>query len=143
MLAATLAGVVLVMAILWLNLTVAAGTLNGLFLYANIVFAKNVLLPFQKPNIQTVFISWMNLDFGLDVCFISGLDTYTKTWLQLAFPTYLILLVLVVIFVSKISTRFAKLIGRRNPIATLATLILLSNAKLLHGISLQHFHILT
>ena len=36
-----------------------------------------------------------------------------------------------IIILSEVSTQFAKLIGRRDPIATLATLILLSYAKLL------------
>jgi hypothetical protein len=78
-----------------------------------------------------VFVAWLNLDIGIDVCFFDGLDTYTKTWLQLAFPIYIISLVIIVIIVSEYSPRFAGLIGKRDPIATLATLILLSYAKLL------------
>ena len=68
---------------------------------------------------------------GIDTCFLSGLDAYIKTWLQLAFPMYVISLVIVMIVVSKYSPRFAALIGKRDPVATLATLILLSYAKLL------------
>ena len=44
---------------------------------------------------------------------------------------YIISLVVVVIIVSEYSPRFAGLIGRKDPISTLATLILLSYAKLL------------
>ena len=78
-----------------------------------------------------MFVAWLNLDIGIDVCFLDGLDTYTKTWLQLAFPVYIISLVIGVIKVSEYSPRFARLIGRRDPAATLATLVLLSYAKLL------------
>ena len=78
-----------------------------------------------------MFVAWLNLDIGIDVCFFDGLDAYTKTWLQLAFPVYIISLVIIVIIVSEYSPRFAGLIGKRDPIATLATLILLSYAKLL------------
>ena len=60
-----------------------------------------------------------------------GMDAYIKTWLQLAFPTYVILLVVLVIIISSYSTKFSNLIGKKDPVATLATLILLSYAKLL------------
>ena len=78
-----------------------------------------------------MFIAWLNLDFGFDVCFIYGFDAYIKTWFQLAFPVYIISLVIIVIIVSEYSPRFAALIGKRDPVATLATLILLSYTKLL------------
>ena len=38
------------------------------------------------------------------------------------------------IIVCKFSSKFAKFIGKRNPVATLATLILLSYARLLNSI---------
>ena len=43
----------------------------------------------------------------------------------------MIVLVVLVIIVSEYSPRFAALIGKRDPVATLATFILLSYAKLL------------
>ena len=71
------------------------------------------------------------------------MDTYWKTWLQLLFSTYVILLVTVVIIVSERSTRFARLLGKKNPVAILATLILLSYVKLLKVIitSLSFTHL--
>ena len=134
---AIIAGIGLVIIFLWLNITVAEGTLNGLLFYANIVSANRVvLLPYQQPNILTVFISWLNLELGIDVCYIEGMDTFTKTWLQLAFPAYIIVLVVILIVVSKYSMRFSMLIGKRNPVATLATLILISYGKLFHVVLL-------
>ena len=129
---AILAGIALVALLLVLNMSVAVGTLNGLIFYANVVYAsKSVLLPFQESNFLTVFIPWLNLELGIDTCYFPGMDTYTKTWLQLAFPTYVILLVVSVIIISSYSTRFSNLIGRKDPVATLATLILFSYARLL------------
>ena len=129
--AAILAGLALVTLLLVLNMTVAIGTLNGLIFYANVLYAnKSILLPFQQTNFITVFISWLNLDFGIDTCFFPGMDTYIKTWLQLAFPAYIIFLVVMVIIISSYSTKFSNLIGKNDPVATLATLILLSYAKL-------------
>ena len=132
LLAAIIAGILLVTALLVLNMTVAAGLINGFIFYANIIAANSaIFFPSSEPSFPTVFVAWLNLDIGIDVCFFDGLDTYTKTWLQLAFPAYIISLVITVIIVSEYSPQFARLIGKRDPIATLATLILLSYAKLL------------
>ena len=130
--AAFLAGIALVALFLILNMTVAGGTLNGLIFYANVVHAnESILLPFQMRNFITVFISWLNLDLGIDTCYFPEMNAYIKTWLLLAFPTYVILLVVLVIIISFYSTKFSNLIGKKDPVATLATLILLSYAKLL------------
>ena len=130
--AAILAGIALVVLLLLLNMTVAVGTLNGLIFYANAVHAnERILLPFQTRNFITVLISWLNLDLGIDTCYFPGMDTYIKTWLQLAFPAYVILLVALIIIISSYSTKFSNLIGKKDPVATLATLILFSYAKLL------------
>ena len=132
LLAAIIAGIVLVTLLLTLNMTVAVGLINAFIFYANIMSANSaVFFPSSEPSFPTVFVAWLNLDLGIDVCFFDGLDTYIKTWLQLAFPVYIISLVVIIIIVSEYSPRFAALIGRKDPIATLATLILLSYAKLL------------
>ena len=129
MLVALLGGITLVALILCLNLTVAVGSINGIIFYANIVGAnKSTFFPFTISNTKflSTFISWLNLEIGIDTCFFEGMDTYWKMWLQLAFPTYVIVLVIAVIMISNRSVRFSKIIGRKNPVATLATLILLS-----------------
>ena len=132
LLAGIIAGVLLVAILLALNLTVATGLLNGLIFYTNIVGASSSAF-FQslEPSFPMLFVAWLNLDIGFDVCFIRELDAYSKTWLQLAFPTYIITLVVLMIFISERSPRFTRLIGRRDPVATLATLILLSYSRLL------------
>ena len=149
--AAVIAGIVLVIFMLALNMTVAVGTLNGILFYANIVAAnaESYFLPFTTPDFVTVFISWLNFDIGFDACFFVGdkpgviVQTY-KILLQLTFPAYIIFLVIIVIIVSKYSDKFAKIIGKGNPVAVLATLILLSYAKLfnavLTGLSLSYLN---
>ena len=135
LLAAFLAGIVLVTLLLMLNLTVAVGTLNGIIFYANIMGANsNILFPFSSSNFVTVFVAWLNLDLGIDTCFFEGMDTYSRLWIELAFSAYLIILVVAIIFISEQFTKFAQLIGRKNPVAALATLILLSYAKLLRTV---------
>ena len=77
LLAAIVAGILLVTALLALNMTVAVGMINGFIFYANIVAANNaVFFPPSEPSFPTVFAAWLNLDIGIDVCFFSGLDSY-------------------------------------------------------------------
>ena len=130
--AAFLAGIILFIVLMLLNLTVAAGTINGLIFYANIIEVLSSFLPFNEPTFATIFIAWLNLDIGFDACYYDGLDAYTKTLLELLFPTYIIMLVVVLIIVAKYSHRFRYLIKRKfNFLPTLATLILFSYLKLL------------
>ena len=126
---ALIAGIFLVSFLMILNLTVANGTLNGLIFYMNIIGANSSQFFFGlSPSLRyySILVSWLNLEIGFDVCFFEGMDTYWKTWLQLAFPMYIMILVVLVIIVSEKSMRFSRLIGKANPVATLATLILLS-----------------
>ena len=132
LLAASVAGILLVIALLALNMTVSVGLINSFIFYANIVSAGSaIFFPSSEPSFPSVFVAWFNLDIGIDVCFVDGLDAYAKTWLQLAFPVYIISIVAMVIVTSEYSSTFAGLIGKRDPVSTLATLILLSYAKLL------------
>ena len=124
-------GVALVFLLLVCKLTVATGTLSGLVFYANIVGVnRTIFIPGESTDALSVFIAWLNLDFGIDSCFYDGLDAYTKTWLQFVFPLYLWMLVGFMIVISRFSDSFARLLGK-NPVSVLATLILLSYAKIL------------
>ena len=117
-------------------MTVAVGTLNGILFYAHIVAAnaETYFFAFLTPHIVTVFISWLNLDIGFDVCLFEGLHPLIKPLTQLAFPAYIILLVIIVIVASECSSKFARIIGKGNPVAVLATMILLSYAKFLNSV---------
>ena len=130
-----IAGVALVVFLLELNFTVAVGTINGLIFYANIFAANHaIFFPHDDTKMLTTFIAWLNLDFGFETCFYDGMDGYAKTWLQFVFPLYVISLVVAIIIISDHSNKFAGLFVGKNPIAMLATLILLSYTKLLRTI---------
>ena len=130
------AGILLVILLIVLNVTVAQGTLNGLIFYANIVWAYNEIF-FPKDNDNNgfkMFIAWLNLDFGIEVCFFNGLDAYWKTWLQFAFPVYIWIIAGVIILLGR-----SRYIGRllrlpSNIVHVLATLVLLSYSKLLRTV---------
>ena len=121
------AGIVLVVLLYVLNLTVTNGTINGMILYANIISINdsvflvndNVFKPLR------VFISFTNLDLGIETCFYNGMDSYAKIWLQLFFPSYLILIAVSIIIASRYSSRILRLTYTRS-LPVLATLFLLS-----------------
>ena len=130
-----LAGIVLVVFLTVLNITVATGTINELIFYANIIQAVREAfgLTANSSKIMSVFIAWLNLDLGLEVCFSSKLDIYTKTFLQFLFPVYIWILVFCIIVSSHYSTTVARLAGN-NAVPVLATLFLLSYAKIQRAI---------
>ena len=124
-------GVALVFLLLVCKLTVATGTLSGLVFYANIVGVnRTIFLPAGSTDALSVFIAWLNLDFGIETCFFEGMDAYSKTCLQFVFPVYIWMLVGLMIIISHYSQRFTNVLGS-NPVSVLATLILLSYMKVL------------
>ena len=128
------AGIVLVFFIKILNFTVSSGTINGLVFYANIVKANEaILFPHKESNVLTVFISWINLDLGIEACFVDGFTAYWKTWMQFIFPLYVWAIAGCIIISSKYSRHLAKMMGN-NSVPVLATLFLLSYAKLLRSV---------
>ena len=121
-------GVALVFFLLVCKLTVTIGTLSGLVFYVNIVWVnRTIFLPWESTSFFSIFIAWLNLDFGIETCFYNGLDAYSKTWLQFVFPLYIWVLIGLIVLLSR---RFPNLLGK-NPVSVLATLILLSYAKIL------------
>ena len=134
----TLAGLAVTLVLLKCNITVSMGIINPLILYANIVHVNaNIFFPQYKQliltNILEVFIAWLNLDFGIETCFYRGMAAYGHTWLQFVFPVYIWLLVVLLIYASRYSVTASKMIGR-NVVSVLATLFLLSYAKLLRTV---------
>ena len=129
------AGILLVVLLTLLNLTVAEGTLNGLIFYANIV-QVNLDLFFPSDTHArpwTTFIAWLNLDFGVTVCFYDGMDAYVKTWLQFIFPLYIWIISGGIVYFSRKSRIILKLAGK-NSVKVLATLFLLSFGKLIRTV---------
>ena len=141
------AGIILVIFILLLNLTVTQGLINGLILYANLLWTyKDILFPSgqkQVPFMFQIFIAWLNLDFGIETCLVVGLTAFWKTWLHLLFPLYIWLIAGVIIIMCHYSSRLTNLIGDRA-VPLLATLFLLSYTKLLRTVmTVLEFGVLT
>ena len=124
------AGIALIVFLAILRLTVDTGMINSVILYCNIIQVNRHLFFSNNINVLTVFIAWMNLDLGIETCFYNGMTAYAQTWLQFAFPIYIWILITLIIITSRYSVRVSKLIGH-NPIAVLATLLLMSYTKIL------------
>ena len=127
-----LTGIGLIALLIILDLTVSIGTINGLIFYAHIVRANQASFfpPQMTNNFLSWFIAWLNLDLGVEMCFFDGLDAYIKTWLQFLFPLYIWIMVIVIIVSSHYYTFAARLSGT-NAVQVLATLFLMSYAKML------------
>ena len=128
------AGLGLAISIMLINFTVSVGTINGFIFYVNILdIYDSVFLPFNGTAFPELLIEWLNLNPGFDVCFIKGMDIYLRTWTRFLFPLYIILIVVLIIITSNYSSRFSALVGKRNPVATLATLLLLSYTSIVQA----------
>ena len=129
------AGIVLVVLLYLLNLTVTNGTINGIIFYANVVSINdsvflvndNVFKPLR------VFISFVNLDLGIETCFYNGMNSYAKMWFQLFFPFYLIAIAVSIIIISRYSSRILRWTYTRS-LPVLATLFLLSYTGVLRTV---------
>jgi len=92
--------------------------------------SNNALISISVSKYSMILSAWPNLDLGIETCFFSHLDMFWKVLLQFAFPLYIWLLVAAIILLSRYSTVAARLSGS-NSVPVLATLFLLSYAKVL------------
>ena len=113
------------------NFTISQGTMYGLLVYISVIHVNSKVI-FTKnnsgPSFLGIFIAWLNLDLGFDICLYSGIDAYQKIWLELSFVLYLLFLSLVIISLSHKFIFITRLVGR-NVVSVLSTVLVLSYAK--------------
>ena len=123
-------GILLILFLILCNFTISEGTINGLFFYIHIIH-KNANLFFpgstgtSNTNLFRLFIAWLNLDLGFEVCFYKTMTQYHKVWLQFGFLFYIWMLEYFIIVLSRKYIFFTRLVGR-NVVKVLATLGLIS-----------------
>ena len=100
------AGLLLVILLFALNITVVDGKINGFIFYVNVIIV-NIHGLFSSPSALAKVMSLMNLDLGIETCFYHGMSEYDKTWLEFAFPFYLLLIVAMLALAS----RYCSLVG--------------------------------
>ena len=126
------AGIVLVLLLYLLNFTVTNGNINGIIFYANIISINDSVFLVNDNVFKPlgVFISFANLDLGIETCFYNGMNGYAKIFLQLFFPFYLVVMAISIIVASRYSSRILRWTYTRS-LPVLATLFLLSYISVL------------
>ena len=131
------AGLFWIVFLSFFDVTVKSGRVNGMLFYANVIKLANFeFFALRQPAYLAfqIMINWVNLDFGIPSCFYDGFDLYVKTWLNFAFPLYLFLHFVVIVFCAKRFGAFNKILPT-NILAVLTTLALLCFTKLLRSCS--------
>ena len=119
-----LAGIVLVAVLMFLNLSVSVGTINGLLFYVNMVKLNEAFFfPNGSVPVVSQFISWLNLDLGIEVCLFDRLDGYWKLGYSLFVYSWVVLL--------WAATTLCGFAGCVALMLSLATLFLMSYTKIL------------
>ena len=134
-----LAGILLMYILFKLQLTLTHGTINSLIFFAKVANAALITILgmevyerhqayFSKFNL--IFLSTLNLNLGYRLCFYDGVTEMAKSGLLFVFPFYLLGLLLIIMFISRQSSRVSDMISR-NAIPVLATVIHLSFSRFL------------
>ena len=126
-------GILLILFLIACNFTISEGTINGLFFYAHVIHRNSDsffpdTMGASNANMLRLFIAWLNLDLGFEVCFYKSMSQYQKTWMQFGFLCYVWILELFIIILSRRYIFFTRLFGR-NVVKVLATLFLICYAK--------------
>ena len=108
-------GVLLVILIKVFNITITDGYINGFIFYSNVlsIYLNNLSSSERIPFF--VSMAFMNLNFGIETCFYSGMSQIHLTALTLLFPIYLLGILLVIVLFTEyiyLSTRVEKFIKR-------------------------------
>ena len=115
-------GIVLVLAISFLGFSISEGYLNSLLFYCNVT---SLYSSFFAPSGSLGFflVKFVNLSMGFELCFYDGMDTLAKVGIQLLFPAYLFFIMLVIIILSKVSSKISN--AGFSAAKTFSTLLLL------------------
>ena len=126
-----LVGVLMVIAAFLLDITITRGLINGLFFYSNIVMVNaNIFFQGNQRGFLFWFLSWVNLDVGFPLCFYDGMTESAKAGLQYVFPTYIIIMIVVIIAISQRSLRMQRIISQLDGIHVLVSMFYISFLKL-------------
>ena len=112
-----ISGILFILFLILCNFTISEGTINGLFFYVHMIH-KNANLFFpgstgtSNTNLFRLFIAWLNLDLGIEVCFYKTMTQYEKVWLHFGYLLYIWMLECFIILLSRKYIFFTRLIGR-------------------------------
>ena len=127
-------GLLIIVFLFAFKLTISAGTVNGLIFFGNMWNSGPIeILSHQDQSVwatvSSKFISLLNLGLVYPLCFYDGMTELAKSWLQLVFPVYLLVLVALVVILSRYSMRVSSLVYSRA-VPVLVTVVHLSVSRL-------------
>ena len=126
-----IAGIFLVFILFMFDLTVTNGSINTFIFYVNIISINiSIFSPKCYSSVICIMLSLSNLDLGFETCFYDGMTDFAKIWLQLVFPSYLIVIAIVLIVGSRYFP-FIQRLTAHKALKVLATLFLLVYTKTL------------
>ena len=129
-------GILLVVIIMALNLTVTEGTLNGLLVYTTVIQTHRSYFSEHQSTFGHfcwVFVSWINLSFGMKTCLYNGMDGYQHIWALFAQAFYFLFIIVTIVLLSRRFIFFTRLL-RKNIIKVLATLAVMLYSNLVFAI---------
>ena len=132
------AGPLLVYLLYALKLTLTTGTINGFIFYAQIfAVIKN---PGQRYShlfnlfqIVKSLVALFNLSFYYPLCFYDGMSELMKSGIGLAFPFYLLIIVVGLIIASRYSVKLSNRLSHSS-VQVLVTIVHLSFSRLLTSV---------
>lgn len=124
-----IAGAVLFSGIFFLEITIDKGWTNSIIFFCSIVFVYDYTIPLGT-NLGFGFLParLLNLQIGISLCFYDGMTALSRAGLQLVFPTYLYVLMLVFTILCK---RYSWMSTHFSPAKTLMTLSIMCYTSVL------------
>ena len=108
-------GITLVIILFFFNLTVTNSNISTVIdiLHVNIININSLVFFPKHHSLVYVLTSLLNVDLGIETCFCKRMDGYGKSWLQLVYPLYLLMLVILLVISSRRSIRIQRLTACR------------------------------
>ena len=130
-----LIGIVVVITCLLLDLTITHGLINSFFFYSCIVVVNsNIFFQSNKSGFLFWFLSWTDMDSGFSMCFYDGMTQPAKLGLQYVFPSYTIVMIVVIIVLSQHSLLMQRIFSQLDGIHVLVSMLYISFLKLFHTV---------
>ena len=119
---------------LWCNVTITDGTINGFLFYTSMFHVSEELFlhPLQWSSYLSSLVAWFNLYIGMSVCFYNGFNVFGQVILNLFVPLFVWTGLGLLILISSKSSQITRFVGK-NAVKVLATIILLSYTTILQA----------
>ena len=121
-----LMGALIVVLAFFLDFTITHGLITSLVFYANIVMVNaNIFFQGNQTGFLFWYLTWVNMDLGIPLCFYDGMTETAKLGLQYVFPGYVMLLIVIIIALSQYSALVQRILSQLDGIHILVSMFYL------------------